>query len=243
MGHKSNTGEIAIDTGENVNTGAPSSSQTSSFQRRIPVDDYNSICEICKVGGELLCCDGVGCLLTYHQFFLDPPLDQVPPGDWLCPTCSYKKTACDLLSVPPAVESIWDLKESDITDDALSECVIMGNASSKRQRTVDKSFGREHIAQDKPDCFVPTVRKNTASNAIQGPDKGRNDRSSPNLIDVESDVYKVNSKRKFKEKIYFFKYKGLSHVHNQWVSESQVSKEAPKKLACFKRNVQSYLSG
>lgn len=54
MGHKSNTGKIAIDTGENVNTGSPSSSQAICFQRRIPVDDHNSICEICKVGGELL---------------------------------------------------------------------------------------------------------------------------------------------------------------------------------------------
>ena len=185
------------------------------------------------------CCDGEGCLLTYHLFFLDPPLDQVPPGDWLCPTCSYKETLSDLLLVPTTVDSIWDSKESDIIDDALSESLIMGNASSQRHRTVDKSINRECIAQDKHDCFVPTARKNTASNAIQGPDKSLNDTTSPNLIDGESDVYKVNSKRKFKqEKIYFVKYKGLSHVHNRWVSESQVLKEAPKKLACFKRNVQ-----
>ena len=69
---------------------------------------------------------------------------------------------------------------------------------------MDKSVSREHIAQDKHDCFVPTARKNTASNAIQGLDKSLNDTTSANLIDGESNVYKVNSKRKFKQENIFF---------------------------------------
>lgn len=46
--------------------------------------------------GAFLCYDGVSCLLTYHQFCIDPPLDQDPSVDWLCPTCGTKKSLSHL---------------------------------------------------------------------------------------------------------------------------------------------------
>ncbi|XP_047505475.1 chromodomain-helicase-DNA-binding protein Mi-2 homolog isoform X1 [Pieris napi] len=49
-------------------------------------DEHQEFCRICKDGGELLCCDS--CPSAYHRFCLNPPLDEVPDGDWKCPRCS-----------------------------------------------------------------------------------------------------------------------------------------------------------
>ena len=45
-------------------------------------------CRVCKDGGELLCCDS--CTSAYHTFCLNPPLSEIPDGDWKCPRCSAK---------------------------------------------------------------------------------------------------------------------------------------------------------
>ena len=63
-------------------------------------EDGEELCEICKRG---TCCDDEGnddeknvmiecdgCLKGYHMGCLDPPLLEIPPGEWLCPKCSDK---------------------------------------------------------------------------------------------------------------------------------------------------------
>jgi len=47
--------------------------------------EHNSLCEICGHGGEILLCDF--CNLVYHTQCLQPPLFEVPEGDWACPSC------------------------------------------------------------------------------------------------------------------------------------------------------------
>ncbi|EFN58819.1 hypothetical protein CHLNCDRAFT_19495 [Chlorella variabilis] len=47
------------------------------------VDVHMEVCQTCKEGGELLCCDG--CTAAYH--FSCVNLDAAPPGDWFCPLC------------------------------------------------------------------------------------------------------------------------------------------------------------
>lgn len=49
-------------------------------------DEHQEFCRLCKDGGELLCCDS--CPSAYHTFCLDPPLSEIPDGDWRCPRCS-----------------------------------------------------------------------------------------------------------------------------------------------------------
>lgn len=49
-------------------------------------DEHQEFCRVCKDGGELLCCDQ--CPSAYHTFCLNPPLSEVPDGDWKCPRCS-----------------------------------------------------------------------------------------------------------------------------------------------------------
>ena len=48
-------------------------------------DDHMEFCRVCKDGGELLCCDA--CPSAYHTHCLNPPLSNIPDGDWHCPRC------------------------------------------------------------------------------------------------------------------------------------------------------------
>ncbi|XP_069042665.1 chromodomain-helicase-DNA-binding protein 3 isoform X3 [Lepisosteus oculatus] len=49
-------------------------------------DDHMEFCRVCKDGGELLCCDT--CPSSYHIHCLNPPLPEIPNGEWLCPRCT-----------------------------------------------------------------------------------------------------------------------------------------------------------
>uniref|UniRef100_A0A9J8A2V6 Chromodomain helicase DNA binding protein 3 n=1 Tax=Cyprinus carpio carpio TaxID=630221 RepID=A0A9J8A2V6_CYPCA len=49
-------------------------------------DDHMEFCHVCKDGGELLCCDS--CPSSYHIHCLNPPLPEIPNGEWLCPRCT-----------------------------------------------------------------------------------------------------------------------------------------------------------
>lgn len=53
--------------------------------KRTGEDGYYYDCEVCGIGGELLCCDL--CPRVYHLECLTPPLKRTPPGKWVCPTC------------------------------------------------------------------------------------------------------------------------------------------------------------
>ncbi len=60
--------------------------------KSLHVDDEetedNTYCEVCGRADHedrLLLCDG--CDLAYHCDCLEPPLAEVPVGQWFCPTC------------------------------------------------------------------------------------------------------------------------------------------------------------
>ena len=48
-------------------------------------DQHNSLCQVCGLGGDLLCCDA--CSYVYHLRCLKPPMTELPTGTWLCPVC------------------------------------------------------------------------------------------------------------------------------------------------------------
>jgi len=53
------------------------------------VEQY--FCKVCAGGDDeerMLLCDG--CDDAYHTYCLNPPLKDIPPGDWLCPVCIAK---------------------------------------------------------------------------------------------------------------------------------------------------------
>uniref|UniRef100_A0A8C4ZKR2 DNA helicase n=1 Tax=Gadus morhua TaxID=8049 RepID=A0A8C4ZKR2_GADMO len=49
-------------------------------------DHHIEYCRVCKDGGELLCCDT--CPSSYHIHCLNPPLPEIPNGEWICPRCT-----------------------------------------------------------------------------------------------------------------------------------------------------------
>ncbi|KAF3340375.1 Autoimmune regulator [Carex littledalei] len=63
-------------------------SQSSDDRQADKGDDrWSNFCLTCHEPGTLLCCEGQGCSKTYHLKCLDPPLQEVPSGVWLCSTC------------------------------------------------------------------------------------------------------------------------------------------------------------
>lgn len=63
-------------------------------------DDHMEFCRVCKDGGELLCCDA--CPSSYHLHCLNPPLPEIPNGEWLCPRCTVSVNARPARTPRPA---------------------------------------------------------------------------------------------------------------------------------------------
>ncbi|KAL8515998.1 hypothetical protein ACS0TY_014613 [Phlomoides rotata] len=85
---------------------------TSDSQR----DGRQNACVLCNKYGELLCCVGKGCKRCYHLCCLDPSLTETLPGVWHCPQCVKKKLLFGVHSVSEGVESIWDVREVDVSN-------------------------------------------------------------------------------------------------------------------------------
>ncbi|KAL9409960.1 hypothetical protein AB3S75_048225 [Citrus x aurantiifolia] len=83
-------GEGALNSyaGASLSLDSPDLKDNGSLDKRqytIGEDGHYYECLICSNGGELLCCDT--CPNTYHLQCLSPPLEDVPPGSWKCPSC------------------------------------------------------------------------------------------------------------------------------------------------------------
>ncbi|RWW40480.1 hypothetical protein BHE74_00054109, partial [Ensete ventricosum] len=121
----------------------------------IQKDGDPTTCVVCRHPETDLSCDGKGCNRSFHLSCLDPPLQDTPPGVWLCIFCIKRKIEFGVYSVSEGIDSIWNIKE--------------GLQNSKH---------------------------------------------------------------------YLVKYKGLAHVHNQWISEIQMLQEAPTLLSKFSTKYQ-----
>lgn len=76
---------------------SPQYADLKALHPKITVDsDY---CAVCEDGGELICCDA--CMRAFHVVCLNPPLLDLPEGDWFCPSCveSIARTDKDDLAV------------------------------------------------------------------------------------------------------------------------------------------------
>ncbi|KAI5073192.1 hypothetical protein GOP47_0011205 [Adiantum capillus-veneris] len=167
-------------------------------------DNHDSVCNKCKQEGQLICCDGKDCKITFHIDCLDPPLRDAPPNDWYCPRCACKRIFGGMHSVSKGIESIWDVKSVNDGSDrgtAQPEVRVVGDV-----RQPQAHHGTRAVSD--ADRIV--------ANALE--------KGSPNLVCAE--------------RLYFVKYKGVAHAHNLWLAESQVSKEAPKLLINYKKQVE-----
>ncbi|GKV20068.1 hypothetical protein SLEP1_g30240 [Rubroshorea leprosula] len=60
--------------------------QTHDAAKEIPLEQNDSVCSVCRYGGELLCCDQ--CPSAFHKDCLG--LEEIPAGCWFCPSCCCK---------------------------------------------------------------------------------------------------------------------------------------------------------
>ncbi|ESN91986.1 hypothetical protein HELRODRAFT_194466 [Helobdella robusta] len=95
--------KIKTEANESASTNAPTkivikqqkNEQDQMLMKNDPLyvskaDQY--FCEVCDGGDDeplMLLCDG--CDHAYHTYCLMPPLEKVPPGDWMCPRCIAKE--------------------------------------------------------------------------------------------------------------------------------------------------------
>lgn len=105
-------------------------------------DGYYFECEVCDLGGNLLCCDC--CPRTYHLECLDPPLKRAPPGKWQCPSCCEQKNDVKPLS---NVET--------------SSKRARSKSNFEKRRSLHKLSGH-----DKPELSgrIPTTERNRSGN-------------------------------------------------------------------------------
>ena len=81
-----------LDCGEDSLRAKAAGSKTGALKRpKREVFQEDEMCSRCGKDtlkeNQLLLCDGPGCTRSFHQRCVQPPLEQVPEGEWLCPHC------------------------------------------------------------------------------------------------------------------------------------------------------------
>ncbi|XP_049291745.1 chromodomain-helicase-DNA-binding protein Mi-2 homolog [Anopheles funestus] len=132
-------------------------------------DEHQEFCRVCKDGGELLCCDN--CPSAYHTFCLNPPLDDIPDGEWRCPRCSC----------PPLAEKVqkiltWRWTDKPINPDEPSTSKGAGGTTRRREYFVkwqEKSYWHcDWITELQLDVHHPLMfRYYTRKNDMEEPPK------------------------------------------------------------------------
>ncbi|CAM6082412.1 unnamed protein product [Calypogeia fissa] len=244
-------------------------------------DHHNSYCEYCRQGGELLCCDGSGCMITYHLECTDPKLGEVPSGNWYCPMCAHKRLSYGVHAVSKSVESIWDVR--NCAQSSGHPCSLPKNVSAND--LIDKDLGTTerslqgtrgmHVTRDKveDECIAAVtvvvddeegilgIGEATARNQVTTPGTDEHckvqwltERRQANRVVRTSEKSRITQGKIISgssssamqgpklvdesgDKEYFVKWRGISHAHNTWVAESELTKLSPKGLARFKKKI------
>ncbi|KAJ8683101.1 hypothetical protein QAD02_018893 [Eretmocerus hayati] len=120
-------------------------------------DEHMEFCRVCKDGGELLCCDS--CTSAYHTHCLNPPLTEIPDGDWRCPRCG-----CPPIFGKVAKILTWRWKNVEKGSDEPS--TSKGSSKPHRVREffvkwVDASYWKcDWISELQLDVFHPLMYRN-----------------------------------------------------------------------------------
>ena len=108
------------------------------------LNQHNDECDVCSLGGELLCCST--CTLVFHLDCVRPKLKELPDGDWSCAYCvlggnagDYKKTSKGWKAAAAAVRHMGRLRNSN----------QRGSETGKEEEDEDSDEdGEGHIQKD-----------------------------------------------------------------------------------------------
>ncbi|XP_051120425.1 helicase protein MOM1-like isoform X2 [Andrographis paniculata] len=89
---------------------------SSKARSNLGAGDQGKVCGFCCRDGELLYCGGKSCKTCYHLCCLDRSLANAVPVVWYCSQCVNKKFLFGPPSVSKGMESIWDVRDVDISN-------------------------------------------------------------------------------------------------------------------------------
>jgi chromodomain-helicase-DNA-binding protein 3 len=172
-------------------------------------------CRVCKDGGELLCCDA--CISSYHIHCLNPPLPDIPNGEWLCPRCTVSgPTLPRCLSSDLAIRPSVGPKGPNLPFSALSLCdtvVLLPNKG-----LFLPVFFLIHVSILKCPVLKGRVQKilhwRWGEPPVSVP--------APQQADGNPDVPPPRPLQGRSEREFFVKWVGLSYWHCSWAKELQV---------------------
>lgn len=154
--------------------------EAARLERLRSKDYHKEFCGACFKGGKLLCCDG--CERAYHLQCVQPPMTEVPKGDWFCAHCQetpapvdtdeeqYQKVGAPTPSGPDSsteLETISNGSSSEagselfVTSDS---CDATGGAKSSTER---RASGKLTTGSD-PDgvCIQPGTESSGRSEVV-----------------------------------------------------------------------------
>ncbi|XP_008217034.1 chromodomain-helicase-DNA-binding protein Mi-2 homolog isoform X4 [Nasonia vitripennis] len=173
-------------------------------------DEHMEFCRVCKDGGELLCCDS--CTSAYHTHCLNPPLTEIPDGDWKCPRCS-----CPPLFGKVAKILTWRWKE--VMDPPSEEPSTSKASSSGKPRKIREFFVKwvdrsywycDWVTELQLDVFHPLMFRNYSRKYdMDEPPKleeplDESDGRVKRLRDVDKDNLALRDEYNLEERFYRF---------------------------------------
>ncbi|GFP84182.1 protein chromatin remodeling 4 [Phtheirospermum japonicum] len=214
-------------------------------------DGYYYECEVCELGGELLCCDS--CPRTYHLKCLDPALKRIPKGKWKCPTCCQQQgcmdSTCNLDPTTKRTRTKIIFRRSNIeagssenekATQVSSETPILGKKKKSAKGKSKSSLLRRSQTADELDCSLNDLCSNEQSKRLQdgsldaspSDDVGVNRKK---LVDIQSE--KSTSPDKGLLLSSLLKKKKQKKKSNTKGESSEIKQASPEKLSPGKEPV------
>ena len=183
-------------------------------------DVHIEYCNVCKDGGELLCCET--CPLSYHTFCLNPQLVKIPETEWHCPKCT-----CEPLKATIKKLLTWRWRPEETEEEKLKR--EKKAAASKSSKGVKKSKSKSKQEEEEDEADEEEDEENEQDSNSESKETAESTETKATATEIpKSDQAAAGGaiivpKRKpppIRE--FFVKYDGLSYWHCDWVTEVQI---------------------
>lgn len=178
-------------------------------------DDHMEFCRVCKDGGELLCCDS--CPSAYHTFCLNPPIKDIPDGEWHCPRCSAEPLigkVGKILTWRWAQPKVEEEKPPEEVDAKQDKAEVKKDENSTEN--IPSSGDAATAATDS--AAVPTSVPTPAAETAPQPSTSKKIQPKP-------------------QREFFIKWQDKSYWHCSWISELQLDVFHPAKYQNYYRKM------